>query len=146
MVVGSAETENQVPPVTPGEDSAAESKKAAKKKAKEAEKAAKRAEHKAASGKTEEKVEDTEDYAKDRYGQPRMIQSDNKFLERNFVNVWDLTSHINSAPVWVRGRVHTSRSKGKQCFLVLRQKCNTVQCLIAVNDEVSKQMVKFSAK
>lgn len=143
MVVGGAETEAVVPPAA-GEN--AESKKAAKKKAKEAEKAAKRAEHKVASGKVEEKVEEAEDYAKDRYGQPRMIQSNDKFLERNFANVWELSQHINSAPVWVRGRVHTSRSKGKQCFLVLRQKCTTVQCLIAVNEEVSKQMVKFSAK
>lgn len=146
MVVGS-ETDKVVEATTAGAAGEnAESKKAAKKKAKEAEKAAKRAEHKAASGKTEEKVEEADDYAKDKYGQPRMIQSDNKYLERKFANVWDLSQHINSAPVWVRGRVHTSRSKGKQCFLVLRQNCNTVQCLIAVNEEVSKQMVKFSAK
>lgn len=124
-----------------------ESKKAAKKKAKEAEKAAKRAEHKAASGKVEEKGDEgAEDYAQHRYGQPKMIQSENKHAERKFSNVWDLSKHINAEPVWVRGRVHTSRSKGKQCFLVLRQQSNTVQCLIAVNDEVSKQMVKFSAK
>lgn len=144
MVVGSSEAENVVPPPPAGDN--AESKKAAKKKAKDAEKAAKRAEHKLASGKVEEKVEEADDYAKHRYGQPKMIQSESKFLERKFANVWDLSQHINSAPVWVRGRVHTSRSKGKQCFLVLRQKSNTVQCLIAVNEELSKQMVKFSAK
>lgn len=141
MVVG-GETENVVVPAA----SDAESKKAAKKKAKEAEKAAKKAEYKAASGKTEVQADESEDYAKHRYGQPLMIQSDNKFGERHFANVWELSQHINSAPVWVRGRVHTSRSKGKQCFLVLRQKCNTVQCLISVNEEISKQMVKFTAK
>lgn len=145
MVVGGAETENPVVVEAAAGDNA-ESKKAAKKKAKEAEKAAKRAEHKAATGKPEEKVDEAaEDYAKHRYGQPRMIQSDNDYPERHFANVWALSEHINSAPVWVRGRVHTSRSKGKQCFLVLRQMCNTVQCLIAVNEDVSKQMVKFSA-
>lgn len=143
MVVG-GETEN-LPPTTEGTENA-ESKKAAKKKAKEAEKAAKKAEHKAASGKVEETVQETEDFSKHRYGQPRMIQSENKFSERKFSNVWDLSQHINSAPVWVRGRVHTSRSKGKQCFLVLRQQSHTVQCLIAVNEEISKQMVKFTAK
>ena len=146
MVVGNSEaTDASVKATTPAEENA-ESKKAAKKKAKEAEKAAKRAEHKAASGKADTTVEDTEDYGKDRYGTPKMIQSDNAFAERKFSNVWDLSKHINSAPVWVRGRVHTSRSKGKQCFLVLRQQSHTVQCLIAVNEEVSKQMVKFSAK
>lgn len=75
-----------------------------------------------------------------------MIQSENKFLERNFVKVTELSQHIDKEPVWVRGRVHTSRSKGKQCFLVLRQQSSTVQCLINVNDVVSKQMVKFSGK
>lgn len=125
-----------------------ESKKAAKKKSKEAEKAAKRAEHKAASGKApaEAHADNAEDYSKDHYGHPTMIRSENKFEDRVFANVWELSKHINAAPVWVRGRVHTSRSKGKQCFLILRQNSNTVQCVIAVNDEVSKQMVKFSGK
>lgn len=142
MVVG-GEAEN-VPAAVAGDN---ESKKAAKKKAKEAEKAAKRAEHKAASGKTADVVEESsEDYSKNLYGRPKMIQSDNKHTERKFVDVWDLSQHINSASVWVRGRVHTIRSKGKQCFLVLRQKSNTVQCFIAVNEEISKQMVKFAGK
>lgn len=123
-----------------------QSKKAAKKAAKDAEKAAKRAEHKAASGKTEEKDDNSEDYSSEKYGHHKMIQSENKFPERKFVNVWELSKHTNSSAVWVRGRVHTSRSKGKQCFLILRQQSNTVQCVIAVNDVVSKQMVKFSGK
>lgn len=126
--------------------SEAQSKKAAKKAAKDAEKAAKKAEHRAASGKVEEKDGETEDFSVEKYGHPKMIQSVNKFPERKFVNVWELSKHINSATVWLRGRVHTSRSKGKQCFLILRQQSNTVQCLIAVNDVVSKQMVKFSGK
>lgn len=41
------------------------------------------------------------------------------------------------------GRLHTSRSKGKQCFCVLRQQQSTVQCIAFVSDQVSKQMVKF---
>ena len=73
-----------------------------------------------------------------------MIQSENKFSERNFVKVSELEKYMNLDNIWVRGRVHTSRSKGKQCFLILRQQSATVQCVIAVNDLVSKQMVKFS--
>merc|ERR1711962_1220700 len=47
--------------------------------------------------------------------------------------------------VTVRGRLHTSRAKGKQCFIVLRQQAASVQCLIYVSENVSKQMVKFAA-
>lgn len=73
-----------------------------------------------------------------------MIQSNEKHLERNFVAVRDLKGSVGKEPVWVRARIHTSRCKGKQCFLVLRQQSSTVQVLISVNDVVSKQMVKFS--
>jgi aspartyl-tRNA synthetase len=55
-----------------------------------------------------------------------------------------LKNHKGTDIVWVRGRVHTSRCKGKQCFLVLRQQSSTVQILISVNEQISKQMVKFS--
>lgn len=120
-----------------------QSKNAAKKLAKDALKAAKKAEHKAASGKVAEVVSDSVDYSLEKYGIAKMIQSDNKFAERTFVPVSELNKHIGES-VWVRGRVHTSRCKGKQCFLVLRQQSNTVQCLLAVNDLISKQMVKFS--
>lgn len=73
-----------------------------------------------------------------------MIQSAEKHPERNFVDVRDLKGSVGKPPVWVRARIHTSRCKGKQCFLVLRQQSSTVQVLISVNDVVSKQMVKFS--
>jgi hypothetical protein len=32
---------------------------------------------------------------------------------------------------------------GKQCFFVLRQQHNTVQCLAYVSESISKQMIKF---
>merc|ERR1712004_32679 len=51
----------------------------------------------------------------------------------------------NGKTVTVRGRLHTSRAKGKQCFIVLRQQAASVQCLIYVSENVSKQMVKFAA-
>merc|ERR1711963_149315 len=52
---------------------------------------------------------------------------------------------LNGKTVTVRGRLHTSRAKGKQCFIVLRQQAASVQCLIYVSENVSKQMVKFAA-
>uniref|UniRef100_A0A1B0D2J7 Aspartyl-tRNA synthetase n=1 Tax=Phlebotomus papatasi TaxID=29031 RepID=A0A1B0D2J7_PHLPP len=135
-----------VDPTEKGAETSAEaqSKKAAKKQAKDAAKAAKKAEHRAAAGKQEDVQEESEDYSAGKYGQPVMIQSAEKFPDRSFVDVSQLIRSVDMEPVWVRGRVHTSRSKGKQCFLILRLHRDTVQCVIAVNDVVSKQMVKFS--
>jgi len=123
-------------------ESEAQSKKAAKKLEKEKQKAAKKAEYKAAAG-GESQEPETPDFAADKYGNPKMIQSADRHAERQFVQVSELTKYLNKE-VWVRGRVHTSRSKGKQCFLVLRQQSSTVQCIISVSDTVSKQMVKFT--
>ncbi|XP_062951015.1 aspartate--tRNA ligase, cytoplasmic isoform X1 [Cynocephalus volans] len=85
-----------------------------------------------------------EDYAKERYGISSMIQSQEK-PDRVLVWVRDLTVQKADEVVWVRARVHTSRAKGKQCFLVLRQQQFNVQALVAVGDHASKQMVKFAA-
>lgn len=47
--------------------------------------------------------------------------------------------------IWLRGRLHTSRAKGKQCFFVLREQQFTLQCLLSVSEKLSKQMVKYVA-
>uniref|UniRef100_A0A0K0DKT1 Aspartate--tRNA ligase, cytoplasmic n=1 Tax=Angiostrongylus cantonensis TaxID=6313 RepID=A0A0K0DKT1_ANGCA len=59
------------------------------------------------------------------------------------VNALDVKSSIFSLKIWVRGRVHAIRSKGKTCFLILRQQIYTVQVTVFVGDKISKQMVKF---
>lgn len=113
-----------------------------------------KAEYKAAAAATggvasADNAEQAVDYSEGKYGPTKLIQSQDKHVERVFVQVTDLAEHAKvngDKTVWVRGRVHTSRSKGKQCFLILRQQSSTVQCLIAVNDVVSKQMVKFSGR
>jgi len=87
-----------------------------------------------------------EDHSAGKYGLSEMIQSKDKRIERNFVPVSELSGQLTKGLVWVRGRVHTSRAKGKQCFLILRQQSSTVQCILAVNDVISKQMVKFAGK
>lgn len=127
-----------------------QSKKAAKKAAKDAVKAAKKAEHRAAAAAEKAQQEDAaevegKDYSEGLYGVIKMIQSTYTHANRNFVAVHELSGCGKNSLVWVRGRVHTSRSKGKQCFLVVRQQSSTVQCIVAVDDStVSRQMVKFS--
>lgn len=96
---------------------------------------------KAAAGAQDE----SPDYSVDRYGSLGVICSKEK-VDRKFVEVGDLSEQFNDQTVWIRARVHTSRAKGKQCFLVLRQRENTVQGFAAVNEDVvSKQMIKFIA-
>lgn len=115
-----------------------------------------KAEHKAAAAASgaggagaDSAADAANDHSEGRYGAFKLIQSQERHEGRAFVEVAKLPEFNASHPeqtVWVRGRVHTSRAKGKQCFLILRQQSSTVQCVIAVNDIVSKQMVKFSGR
>ncbi|XP_022115348.2 aspartate--tRNA ligase, cytoplasmic [Pieris rapae] len=120
------------------------SKKAAKKAAKAAEKQQKKAEHKGSQA--IQGQNDDPDISEGKYGTYKLIQSDGSYMEREYVDVKDLSQKFAGQNVWVRARLQTSRAKGKQCFAVLRQNSATVQLLISVNDErkVSKQMVKFT--
>ncbi|XP_015924414.2 aspartate--tRNA ligase, cytoplasmic isoform X2 [Parasteatoda tepidariorum] len=115
------------------------SKKALKKLAKDEEKASKK---KARQADTESKQEEENDYSKDLYGKLPMIQSKEK-LQRKLFSINSLDKDFGEELIWVRGRLHTSRVKGKQCFFVLRQTQHTIQCLLSVSEKTSKQMVKF---
>lgn len=89
--------------------------------------------------------EDTEvDYSTQFYGNLPLIQSKER-IEKKLYNVSDLNQTIADQKIWVRGRLFTSRSKGKQCFFVIRQRFHTIQALLSVNETVSKKMVKFAA-
>ncbi|KAK0175172.1 hypothetical protein PV327_008945 [Microctonus hyperodae] len=127
------------PVVTEGNEP---SKKALKKQQKDAEKAAKKAERKA-QAQSQEETNETEDVSVGCYGQTKLVQSSETHEDRKFVDVKDLDSKLIEKSIWLRGRLHTSRAKGKQCFIVIRQQSSTVQGLVAVNEKISKQMVKF---
>ena len=118
------------------------SKKALKKQQKEAEKAAKKAERKAQT-QVQQEVTQEADVSVGNYGDAGLVQSKEKHAERKFIDIKDLTPELEKESVWLRGRLHTSRAKGKQCFIVLRQQSYTVQGLAAVNERISKQMIKF---
>lgn len=142
-----------------------ESKKAAKKEAKKAEKAAKKAEHKSsAAGNVPEVQEgnklitfmrvqfllinvyfDVADVSEGKYGNFPLIRSDKRIEERKFTYIKDLNKSISGNDVWIRARLHTSRARGKQCFIVLRQREFTVQVLVNVSEKISKAMVKFAS-
>ncbi|CAN8014481.1 unnamed protein product [Ixodes persulcatus] len=127
-----------------GPDGQPLSKKALKKQAKEQEKAAKKSSRQSAEDASKQAGDTEVDYSEGHYGKMAMLQSSEK-VSRELARVKDLSSSIAGSYIWIRGRLHTSRSKGKQCFFVLRQQQYTVQCLVAVSEKVSKAMVKFCA-
>jgi len=129
-----------------GEDGKPLSKKALKKAAKDAEKQAKKAQYKAAEKSTQpqEASNEGEDVSVGKYGDLQMNQSTEK-AKYELKKVKDLDVGSAGSTVWIRGRLHTSRAKGKQCFFVVRQQQYTIQCLLSVSEATSKQIVKYAA-
>uniref|UniRef100_A0A7M5UU82 Aspartyl-tRNA synthetase n=1 Tax=Clytia hemisphaerica TaxID=252671 RepID=A0A7M5UU82_9CNID len=119
------------------------SKNALKKLEKEKLKAERKAEKKAQQDETAA-AQDADDFAKDKYGDLELIMSKNK-TDRKWTDVQNLTLDKKGERVLIRGRLHTARGTGKQCFIVVRQRYFTVQGFMAVNENISKQMVKFAA-
>uniref|UniRef100_A0A914CVL7 Aspartate--tRNA ligase, cytoplasmic n=1 Tax=Acrobeloides nanus TaxID=290746 RepID=A0A914CVL7_9BILA len=115
------------------------SKKELNKLARQQKKAEKK--HQGADTKTEESTEE-EDISKNKYGTYGLIRSTER-KELEFVNVGTLNSSLDGKEVWIRGRLHTSRVQGKTGFIVVRQRIFTIQGVLFVGAEVSKQMLKF---
>jgi len=137
--------ENKKPAPAAGEEGE-KSDTQKKRDAKKAEKAAKKASHKTEEGKGggETAEEEGPDFSAEMYGVQEMNMSKTKAV-KEIVKVGDLKPKMAAQTVNIRGRLHTSRAKGKQCFFVIRDQQETVQCLAFVSEHVSKQMVKFIA-
>ncbi|CAG7786801.1 unnamed protein product [Allacma fusca] len=121
----------------------ARSKNALKKEAKDAAKLAKKQAAQEAQGKPDE-ADSAEDHSKGKYGKLEMNASQNK-VQRELKRVSDIDTSFANKSVLIRARLHTSRAKGKQCFVVFRQGRSTIQGILTVGDIVSKQMLKFVA-
>ncbi|EGD72768.1 aspartyl-tRNA synthetase [Salpingoeca rosetta] len=135
-------------PLTPEEREAKKAAKKAEKERKKAEKAAKKAARQkeiAAQQEADRLAREGPDFAKDRYGQKERIQSQSR-EGRKFTRIEDLSVDDATSRVLVRGRVHTVRVTGKQAFLRIRQRTHSLQAIFAVNDVVSKAMVRFIGK
>lgn len=79
------------------------------------------------------------------FGTYGLIQSSKAFADRNieFTEIKSLNENLENQTVWIRGRLHTSRVKGKTCFAVIRHQIYTVQICGFVGETFSKEMVKF---
>ncbi|XP_064643801.1 aspartate--tRNA ligase, cytoplasmic-like [Lineus longissimus] len=140
------EGDNQAAEQLIGPDGKPISKGALKKLQKKQEKAAKKSVHMEKDGKipAQEDAGPTADVSKDRYGKMPLIQSKEKY-DRELLPINSLTLEKADQKVWARGRLHTSRATGKQCFIVLRMQQFSIQGVIAVSATISKQMVKFTS-
>ncbi|KAG2492339.1 hypothetical protein HYH03_009289 [Edaphochlamys debaryana] len=128
----------------PKEVEAKKAAKAAEKAAKEAAKAERAAQRgvKAAIMTQPE----ADDPLKDAYGDYPMVQSQGQ-TGRKWTHVEDLSPALVDQKVLVRGRIHTTRGKGKSAFLVIRQRTATVQAILFADDTtVSKGMVKYATQ
>lgn len=128
------------------ENPAAPSKKALKKLLKDQEKAAAKLLAAAANAATR-KSQDEEDISIDMYGILPMNQSKTRlYQQRTKIDYFEHSKVPDDFIVHLRARVHSTRAKGKQCFMVLRQQSATIQAIISVSDTISKQMVKFCGR
>jgi lysyl-tRNA synthetase class II len=137
--------------------------KAAEKEKKAAEKAAKLAEQQREKAAAEEvrhlsprtfchplnglhpKREAKNDFAREFYGKLPLNQSQSRpgVLRHQIAS---LSSELDGKTVVIRARVHTLRPQGNKVFLKLRQRTDSVQALLSVEEgKVSKLMVKWAA-
>lgn len=80
------------------------------------------------------------------YGDMKLIQSDQS-TNRPLVPIRDVQTNLVGQHLWIRGRLHSSRCKGKQAFFVLRQQHFTIQAILRVSEgtSVTKEMINFAA-
>lgn len=122
------------------------SKKELNKEKRKAEKLAKRAEAKSTtSEETREPTvvieENTE--LNHLFGDYPLIQS-TVITDKIYKDVEDLTEDHAGFKIWIRARIHASRAVGKGCFLILRQRIDSVQAVMFQGATVPKGMVKYA--
>ncbi|GMT19925.1 hypothetical protein PFISCL1PPCAC_11222, partial [Pristionchus fissidentatus] len=124
------------------------SKKELNKLAKAAKKADAKASNQAAKGEgagdEAAAKEDEEDVSVGMYGSYGLIQSSD-VKDIKFTELAEINAGLDGQEIWVRGRIHATRSKGKTAFIVLRHRVHTAQLMLFVGEKLSKQMLKFVA-
>ena len=63
---------------------------------------------------------------------------------RTWSRISSLAAPLAGREIWLRGRCHNTRAKGKCAFLMLRQGIATVQATVFQDDVVTKEMVKYA--
>ncbi|KAF8357442.1 dars-1 [Pristionchus pacificus] len=79
------------------------------------------------------------------YGSYGLIQSADEKKDMEYTELRAINASLDGKEIWVRARIHATRSKGKTAFLVLRHRVHTAQLMLFVGEKLSKQMLKFVA-
>lgn len=82
------------------------------------------------------------DYKTEQYGDYPFIQSEFQ-SGRKWVPLKDVTETFVGQEVLVRARIHNSRGKGNNCFIVLRENFFTLQACAFKTETISKEMLKY---
>lgn len=112
-------------------------------------KAAKAASKQKAQASDAEFVKDPNDPCAHLFGDLPICRSDMSEEERAkrvYVAIKDINAEHEDKTIRVRGRVQTSRAKGKMAFIVARSSFATVQVVLFVGDTISKGMVTYASK
>ncbi len=85
------------------------------------------------------------DFAREFYGKLPLNQSQSRPGVLRY-QIASLSSELDGKTVVIRARVHTLRGQASKVFLKLRQRTDSVQALLSVEEgKVSKLMVKWAA-
>lgn len=99
--------------------------------------------------KATELVKDPNDPSAHLFGEMEVNKSQSdpdQRYEKKYTDIQHLNEEHNGQEVNIRGRYHTSRATGKNCFIVIRERFATVQAIVSVSDSISKGMVKYAEK
>lgn len=125
------------------------SKKAQNKQARDAKKAERLAEKQAKAKKAEEEFKiDPNDPMFGKFGDQELNRSQSDPEQRYtkvYTKIKDLNESLEGQEVWIRGRLHSSKPKGKLCFFVIREQFSTVQAGLFI-ENTSKGMITFAGK
>jgi len=85
------------------------------------------------------------DFAREFYGKLPLNQSQSRPGVPRY-QIASLASELDGKTVVIRARIHTLRGQGNKVFLKLRQRTDSVQALLSVQEgKVSKLMVKWAS-
>jgi len=87
-----------------------------------------------------------EEPQKQSYGTYGLMHSGAAFESKKdieFTPIEKLDESYDGKLVWIRGRLHTSRVKPKNCFIAIRHQIYTIQACGFANAEFTKEMIKF---
>ena len=85
------------------------------------------------------------DFARDNYGTLPLNQSQSNECSKDYLMISDPHALVAGTRIKMIARAQNARNAGKQAFIEFRQRFNTIQGIMSVDEEtISKEMIKFA--